>query len=164
MRLVLNMATMAKGGFSRAGLEKTKQLIKKPRVEVPKEKEQTVEFPWHQKVEAAIERHPEMVYKNYMAGCLLCQNGTAKYLQTCGRRKETAAAPPELAAAPPRMPSLPRMPPAPPDDTEGNESYEIEGMPSRSVYMHFHFHTLNSSIIMHMPRIASPIKILFQIS
>jgi hypothetical protein len=27
------------------------------------------------------------------------------------------------------------MPPAPTGDTEGNESYEIEGMPSRCVYM-----------------------------
>jgi len=33
-------------------------------------------------------------------------------------------------------PSPPRTPPAPPGDAEGNESYEIEGMPSRSVYMH----------------------------
>jgi hypothetical protein len=28
------------------------------------------------------------------------------------------------------------MPPAPPGDTEGNQSYKIEGMPSRCLYMH----------------------------
>jgi hypothetical protein len=71
-----------------------------------------------------------MVYKNHTAGCLPCQNGTAKILQTRMGRKGTAALPPEPAAPPPR--TLP----APPGDVEGNKSYEIEGMPSRCVYMH----------------------------
>jgi hypothetical protein len=34
MRLALNMAKMAKEGFSRATIEETKYLIKKPRAEV----------------------------------------------------------------------------------------------------------------------------------
>jgi len=34
MRLALNMAKMAKGGFSRAAIEETHQLIKKPHGEV----------------------------------------------------------------------------------------------------------------------------------
>ena len=129
MRLALNMAKMAKGGFSRAA-------IKKPRAEVREEKKRGVEFPGHQKVKAAMERHPAMVYKNHTAGCLPCQNGTAKNPQTRWRRKGTAAPPPELAAPLPGRQFSPGRPPAPPGDTEGNESYEIEGMPSRCVYMH----------------------------
>jgi len=38
MRLALNMASMAKGGFSHAAVEKTHYLIKKPRAEVREEK------------------------------------------------------------------------------------------------------------------------------
>ena len=34
------------------------------------------------------------------------------------------------------MPSPPGTPPVPPCNTEGNGSYEIEGMPSRCVYIH----------------------------
>ena len=49
---------------------------------------------------------------------------------TSWRRKGTAATPPE-PAAPPRG-----TPIAPPGVTEGNESYEIAGMPSRCVYMY----------------------------
>jgi len=29
------------------------------------------------------------------------------------------------------------MPPAPPGDNDGTQSYEIEGMPSNCVYLHF---------------------------
>jgi hypothetical protein len=35
-----------------------------------------------------------------------------------------------------RRPSAPGTPSAPPGDAEGNESYEIDGMPSSSLYMH----------------------------
>jgi hypothetical protein len=77
-----------------------------------------------------MERHPAMVYKNHSAGCLPCQNGTAKNLVTRWRRKGTAAPPPEPAAP------LPGTPPAPPGDAEGNERDEIQDMPSRCVYMH----------------------------
>jgi hypothetical protein len=136
MRLALNMAKMAKGGFSRAAVEETQQLIKKPRAEVREEKKRGVEFPGHKKVKATMERHPAMVYQNHTAGCLPCQNGTAKNPQTRWRRKGTAAPPPEPAAPLPGRPSPPGTPPAPPGDTEGHESYEIEGMPSRCVYMH----------------------------
>jgi len=62
MRLALHMAKMAKQGFSRASLEGMQQLIKKPRAEVQEEKKRGVEFPGHEKVKAAIERHPAMVY------------------------------------------------------------------------------------------------------
>jgi len=136
MRHALNMVKMAKGGFSRAALEETQQLIKKPRAEVREEKTQGVEFPGHKKVKATMERHPAMVYKNFTAGCLSYQNGTANNLQTRWRCKGTAEPPPEPAAPLPGTPFPPGTPSAPPEDTQGNESYEIEGMPSRCVYMH----------------------------
>jgi hypothetical protein len=130
MRLALIMPKMAKSGFSCTAIKETQQLIEKHRAQVREEKKRGVEFRGHQKVKAAMERHPAMVYKNHTAGCLPCQHGTAKNVQACWRRKGTAAPPPEPAAPPPGMP------PAPPGDAEGTESYEIEGMPSRCVYMH----------------------------
>jgi hypothetical protein len=72
MRLALNMAKMAKGGISRAAIEETQQLIKKPRAEVREEKKRGVEFPGHNKVKAAIEIHPAMVCENQTDGCLPC--------------------------------------------------------------------------------------------
>jgi hypothetical protein len=130
MRLSLNMAKMAKGGFSCITIEETQQLIKKPRAEVREEKKRGVEFPGDQKVKTAMERHLAMGYKNHMAGCLPCQNGTAKNSQTRWRSKETAAPSPEPVAP------VSGTPPAPPGDAVGNETYEIEGMPSSCVYMH----------------------------
>jgi len=87
-------------------------------------------------VNPTMERHPSMVYKNHTAGCLPCHNGTTKNMETRWRRKETAAPPPEPAAPLPGRQSPPGTPRAPPGVTEGNESYQIEGMPSRCVYMH----------------------------
>ena len=87
MRLALNMAKMAKECFSRAAIEETKYLIKKPHAEVREEKKRGVEFPGHTKVKAAIQRHPAMLRHNQTTGCLPCQNGTVKNPQTCWRRK-----------------------------------------------------------------------------
>jgi len=95
MRLVLNMAKMAKQGFSHAAIEETKYLIKKPRPEVPEEKKQGVEFPGHEKVKAAIQRHPAMLRQNQTSGCHSCQNGTAKNMHTRWRRKIPGAPPPD---------------------------------------------------------------------
>jgi len=77
MRLVLSMAKMAKGGFSRAAIEETQYLMKKPRPKVREEKMRGVEFPGHNKVKAAIERNPAMLRQNHMPGCLPYPNGTA---------------------------------------------------------------------------------------
>jgi len=137
MRLALNMAKMPKGEFSRATIKETQQLIKKPRADVQEEKKRAIEFPGHKTVKAAIERHPAMVYKNHPAGCLPCPKNTVKNPQTRWRHKGTAAPPPGPAAPLPGRPPLPGTPPAPPGDTDGNESYEIESMPSNCVYLHF---------------------------
>ena len=89
-----------------------------------------------------MERHLAMVYKNHTASSLPCQNGLAKNPQICWRRKGTGTPPPEPATHLPGMPPgsetppPPGTPPAPPGDSDGNESYEIEGMPSRCVYIH----------------------------
>jgi len=136
MRLALKMANMAKEGFSRAAIEETQQLIRKPPAEFRDEKKWGVEFPGHKKVKAAMGSHPAMVYRNHTAGCLPCQNGTAKNPQKRWRRTGTAAPPPDPAAPPPDWPPLPGTPSAPPGDTDGRESYDIEGMPSNCVYLY----------------------------
>jgi hypothetical protein len=122
MQLGLTMPKIAKGGFSDAVIEEKQQLNIKPGSKDREGKKRGVKFAGHQKVKAAVERHPAMVYKNHTARCLPCQNGTAKIPETRWRPKETAAPPPDPVA--PR----PGMAPAPPGDAEGNECYEIEGM------------------------------------
>jgi hypothetical protein len=61
MRLALNMAKMAQGGFSHTTIEDMQQLIKKSRAKDREEKKRRVEFPGYQKLKAAMERHPAMV-------------------------------------------------------------------------------------------------------
>ena len=82
MRLALNMAKMAKEGFSRAAIEAMKYLIKKPCTKVREEKKRGVEYPGHNKVKAAIQRHPAMLCQIQTSGCLPCQKGTIKSPQT----------------------------------------------------------------------------------
>jgi len=82
MRLALNVAKMAKEGFSRAAIEETQFLIKKCCAEVRDEKKRGFEFPGHRNARAAIERHPATLRQNQMAGCPPCQNGMAKIPQT----------------------------------------------------------------------------------
>jgi len=130
VRLALNIAKMSTRGLSRATIEETQQLIETPCAKVREEKKRGVESPVHQRVNAAMERHPAMVHKNFMAGVLPCQHGTATNQVSRWRRIETAAPPPAPAAPPPGMP------PAPPCDAEGNERYEIESKQSWCVYMH----------------------------
>jgi len=136
MHLALNMAKMAQGGFSRAAIEETQQLVRNPSTEVQEEKKRGVVFAGHKMVKAVIERHPAMGYKDHTDGCLRCQYGTAIHPKTRRRRKGTSAPPPEPAAPLPRTPSPPRTPLAPPGDTDETECYEIDGMPSRCVYIH----------------------------
>jgi len=91
---------MAKEGFSRAAIEETKYLIKKPRAEVQEEKTRGVEFPGHKEAKAAIQRHPAMLRQNQTSGCLPCQNGTAKNPQTRWRRQGTGTPPPDRRREP----------------------------------------------------------------
>jgi hypothetical protein len=121
---------MAKVGYLRAAIEEMQQLITKLHAEVREDTKRGVGCPGCNNVKAAIERHQAKVYENHMASCLPCQNCTAKYPQTRWRGKGISSPPPKPAA------SLLGTPHAPAGDTDRNESYEIDGMPSRCVYIH----------------------------
>ena len=81
MRLAVNMAKMAKGGFSRSAIEEMQCLIMKPRAEVREQNNRGVKFPGHTHVPAAIETHQAILWENQMDGCLPCQDGIAQNLQ-----------------------------------------------------------------------------------
>jgi len=132
MRLALNMAKMAKEGFSRAVIKETKYLIEKTPTEVREEKKRGVEFPGHKKVKAAIQRHPAVLRQNPTSGCLPCQNGTAKNPQTHWRRKRTGAPPPDRRRerTPQRTPPLPGTPPAPTGNISGVQPSQIVHLPA----------------------------------
>jgi hypothetical protein len=138
MRLALNMAKMAKEGFSYAAIQETKYLIKKPRAKVREEKKRGVEFPGHKKVKAAIQRHPAMLRHNQTPGCLPCQNGTVKNLQTRWRRKGTGAPPParRRVRTPEPTPRPPGTPPAPTGNTSTAQPSEIVNLPAGYTYSH----------------------------
>jgi len=138
MRLALNMARLAKGGFSRTAMKQTQFLIKKPRAEVREQKKRGVEFPGHNHVKAATQRHPTMLQENQTDGCLPCQNGTAQNHYTCWRRKGTGAPPAERLRqpTPEPTPQPPKMPPVPPGNNEAVHLSEIESVPPGYVYIH----------------------------
>jgi len=144
MRLALNMAKMAKGGFSHAAIEETQYMFKKPRTKIREEKKRGVEFPGHNKVNAVIERHPAMVRQNQTPGCLACQNGTAKNPQIRWRRKATGAPlpnrcrkqtpEPTTEPSPEQTPSLPATPPTTTGNTSGAQHLAIFNLLARYAY------------------------------
>jgi hypothetical protein len=73
MSLALNMAKMAKGGFSRSAVEEIQYLIKKPRAEVREEKQQSSEFPGHHKVKAGIARNRAMLRQTRLPDVFLAK-------------------------------------------------------------------------------------------
>jgi len=105
---------------------------------------------------AAVERHTAMGHKNQTAGCLQCQNGTKRICRHAGGVNE-------LAATPPWRPSSPGS-----HLCHQVTLTEMKVMkwkvwhPGVCIYI-LCFQRLNFWIPMHMPRIASEIKILFQI-
>jgi len=149
MRLALNMAKMAKGGISRGTREETQQLSKKPHADIREEKMRGVEYPGHNKVKLASERHTAMVRENQTDRCLPCQNGTAKNPETRWKRKGKTAPSPRLA------PLRPESSPVPSDDDERSET---QGMPPAYVYIHTSYPNAR-----FLPRITWVVKILFQI-
>ena len=138
MRLALNMANMAKGGFSRAAVKETQYLIKKPRAKVREEKKRGVEFQGHNKEKAPRARHPAMLRRNQMPGCLPCQNGTAKNPQTRWRRKETGASPPNRRRQQNPEPTPPMLgtPLASTGNISGDQPLEIINLPAGYTYSH----------------------------
>ena len=132
MCLALNMAKMAKDGFSHAAKEETKYLIKKTCAKVREEKKQGVEFPGHKTVKAVIQRHPAMLRHDQPSGCLPCPNGTAKNPQTRWRRRGTGAPPSDQrrVRTPEPTPPPPGTPPAPTSNTSGAQPSEIVNLPA----------------------------------
>jgi len=148
MRLAVNIAKMANEGLSRAAIEETRFLIKKPHAEVREGKKWGVEFLGHDMMKAVIERHPAMLYQNHMAGCLPCLNGTATNLQTHWRRKGTGAPPPDRHREP--TPSLPKMSPVPTGENSGAQHSLIVNLLAGYAYSHTYlpcaeFSTLDAS-------------------
>jgi hypothetical protein len=121
MGLALNMANMAKEGFSRAAIDEMKYVITKRRTKVREKTERGVEYAGHNKVKATIQRHLAMLRHNQMSGCLPCQYGTAKNPQTGWRRKGTGAPRPARCRlwTPEPTPPPPGTPPAPTSNTSG---------------------------------------------
>jgi hypothetical protein len=64
MCIALRMAKMAKDGILLSAIVETQHESKKPQAEVQEETKRGAVFPRHTKLNAAIERHPAMVYKN----------------------------------------------------------------------------------------------------
>jgi len=141
MRLALNMATMAKEGFSRATIKETKYHIKKPRAEVREMTKRGVEFPGHKKVMTAIQRHPARLRQNQTSGCVPCQNGTTKTPQTSWGLTETGTPPPDRRRewTPEQTLPLPGTPPAPTGNTCEVQTSQIVNLPARYTYSHTAF-------------------------
>jgi len=139
MRLALNMAIMATGGFSRASEEDTQFLIKKPWAGVRDEKMWGVQFPGYKNVKSAMERHLAMLRESQTDGCLPCHDGTAQNPQTCWRRKGMGAPPLErlrqLTPGEP-TPHPPKMPPVSLGKNEAAHVSVIEGVLPRYVDIH----------------------------
>jgi len=138
MRLALNMAKIAKEGFSCAAIEETKYLIKTQHTEVQEAQKRGVEFPGHKKVKAATQRHPAMLRQNKKSGCLPCQNATTKNPQTRWTCKGTGAPPAARCreGIPEPTPPLPGTPPAPTSNSSEAEPAEIINLHAGHTYSH----------------------------
>jgi len=138
MRLALNMGKMAKEGLSRAAIEETKYLKKKPLAEVRKEMKRGVEYPGHKKVKAAIRRHPAMLLLNKTSSSLSCNNVTAMILQTHWTREGTGPPPPARRKEQIPEPTAPQpgTPPAPTGITSGDQPAKIINLPAGFTYSH----------------------------
>jgi hypothetical protein len=124
-------------------------------------------------MKAAIQNHPAMLRHNHMAGCLPCQNGTAKYRQTSGRCKGTGAPPPnrrrqptaeptvEPTAVPTTVP-MPPVPGTPPCSTGNNARARNSEIINWQVNMPINIHlvpVITLTLSINLPRIASTIQI-----
>lgn len=97
-RLVLKLGKMANWEILGASIVEIHQVIRNPLTEVQEGKNQTVKFPGHKKLNAVIDRHLALVYKNRTKGCHWSQNATAKNPQICWRIKVTRMGPHESGA------------------------------------------------------------------
>jgi len=120
MRLASDMARMATGGFSCAGIEEPQYLVTQLHTEVQEETKRGVEFPGNRKVKDALEKDPAMHHENHTDGSLPCPNGNVMNLQTHWRRNGTASTPDwHRWPTPEQMPPMPGSPPVPPSGNAG---------------------------------------------
>jgi len=155
--LASNMAKMAKGWISHDAMVKMQYRIRKHRAGVQDKKMWGVGFHAHTRVKATIEWHLAMVLESNIVSCLPCQNGTRKNPQTCWRCKRPGATPPE-----PGAPCLECHLRQPVTMRQHNGPKSKVCHPNMGIYILL-FPVLNVSILIHMPWIASPIKIFHQI-
>jgi len=136
MCLALNMAKMAKAGFSRSAIEELQNLIRNPRAEVQGKRKRGFQLAGHKHLKAAIERHLAILCQNHPTPWLPCQNGTTKFPHTCWRHKETCAPPPDWSGHPTSEPTtpLPGLPPAPTRNNFGAQSFQIVNLPAGYAY------------------------------
>jgi len=137
MRLALNMAKMAKWGVSRAAIEETQVLVKKPSAEVREEKMRGVEFQWHTNVKAAMERHQAILGETQTDGCLPSHNGTAQNPHTRWRHRDKGAPQQEWLRpqTPEPRPYPPEPPPMPHIANAAAPVSGIKGVPPGYVYI-----------------------------
>jgi len=165
MRLAWNMAKMAKGGFSRTAIEEMQYMIKKPRADVREEKKRGVEFPRHNKVKPAMERHPAMLHQNHTAGYLPCQMALQRIHRHAGGAKGQVYVHPTNADS--RLQSQRHYcpqhhPPQPVTLPELNVSKSSICRPDMCIQIHL-FRVLNLLLPMHLPRMARTKQIFIQI-
>lgn len=131
IQLALNMAKMDNGGYLCSAIEKTQYRIKKPPAEIRAEKKWRVQFPWHKMVTAVKYSHPAMLCRNHTIRCFPSQNGTAKNLHLHWRYRGMNAPPPDRHSqpTPDLTPSVSKTPLAPPGDTEGAQSVQMNNFP-----------------------------------
>jgi hypothetical protein len=131
--LALNMAKLAKRGWSYSAMEKSQYQIKKPCAKAQEEKMWGVESPAQSKLKAVTGRHPVMVPNNQVDRSLYCQNVTVQNLQARWRCKEMGAPPPQCLwqLTPLLRQLLPGNPPAATGVTEGVPLFQIKCIPPR---------------------------------
>jgi hypothetical protein len=136
MRMALNLAKMAKEGFSSTAREETKYLLPISRAKVREVKQQGVEFPGHIMVKTAIQRHMVMLCQNHISSCLPCQNGTTQNSQTPCRHKATAVRLTNQCTqrTPEPTPPLPGTPLGSTDTTCRAQSFQIVNLPAEYTY------------------------------
>jgi hypothetical protein len=70
MHLALNMAKIAKGGFSQTAIEEMQQQIKNPWAKVQEQQMHSIMLAQHNTEKAVRERHSGMILDNQTDGCL----------------------------------------------------------------------------------------------
>jgi hypothetical protein len=163
MRLALHIAKIAKEEFLCPAIEDTQQPMKQPHTEIQEEMKRGVQFPGHKMVKAAIERHLAMVYKIKQPAALHAEMVQQSITRDAGGAKEQ----PHLQQN--RRHLCPeghlRLACHLRHKVSLRETKVINWLvchPGVCICI-LHSQTISFAIIIHLPRIVSVIKILFEI-